>query len=325
MLTRRATRDARVAAAALLLEPPGEIVAHILKHCAVSDLCSLVATCRRLHPIIEIALRLRATEGGHTLPTPSTSGDDDCCRRRVQQLLHLEWRRMQLSRRTIAAGMSHSLFISPAGALLSCGTEWDVDGNPTPGLLGHGELAEEDVPANSVHVPTPIPSLRGTRIRSVAAGVSLSLAVTEAGEVYSWGQGNMGQLGHGWTTQSQSTPRRILALTVSSTNRTAQEHKLPVALGRRSVFSCHGKMPRYASCDRYYSVTLRFLTYNKTSCLWGHPDFSSVLVMLRSRLLLPPSLPSLTTGTTQGPALGNTAAHKVPTRLSLGSHSPPRG
>ena len=52
-------------------------------------------------------------------------------------------------------------------------------------------------------------------------------------------------------------------------------------------------MSRYASFDRYYSVTLRLRSYNKTSCLWGHPDFSSVLVMLRARLPLPPSLPSL--------------------------------
>ena len=70
--------------------------------------------------------------------------------------------------------MSHSLFISPEGTLLSCGTEWDVDGNPTPGLLGHGELAEEELPANSIHVPTPLPGLASVRIRSVAAGVSLA-------------------------------------------------------------------------------------------------------------------------------------------------------
>lgn len=211
-VTRRASRAAaQVAAAALLLEPPAEIVAHILKHCQMRDFCALACTCRQLHPVIEIALRLRTVEGGHALPKyPASVG---ACHRRVQQLLHLERRRMLLSRRTIAAGMSHSLFISAAGELLSCGTEWDVDGNPTPGLLGHGELAEEDVPASSVHVPTPIPALAGIRIRSVAAGVSLSLAVTEAGECFSWGQGSMGQLGHGWSfpgePEGESVPRRI--------------------------------------------------------------------------------------------------------------------
>jgi hypothetical protein len=210
-VTRRASRAAaRAAATALLLEPPAEIVAHILKHCALLDFCALACTCRQLHPILEIALRLRTVEGGHALPRqPAGAG---ACHARVQQLLLLERRRAQLSRRTIAAGMSHSLFISATGELLSCGTEWDVDGNPMPGLVGHGEIVEEDVPASSVHVPTPIPTLAGIRIRSIAAGVSLSLAVTEAGEVFSWGQGTMGQLGHGWSTQAQSVPRRIESL-----------------------------------------------------------------------------------------------------------------
>ena len=209
---RRITRAAsRAAAAALLSDSPGEVVAHILKQCEPRDFGALACTAQWLHPLLELALRLRAGENGHALPKKLPLGDDSC-HRRVQVLLSLERQRAQLGRRTIAAGMSHSLFISPEGTLLSCGTEWDVDGNPTPGLLGHGELAEEELPANSIHVPTPLPGLASVRIRSVAAGVSLSLAVTSEGEVYSWGQGNMGQLGHGTWASSQSTPRQITAL-----------------------------------------------------------------------------------------------------------------
>mmetsp|Transcript_5279 Transcript_5279/g.17018 ORF Transcript_5279/g.17018 Transcript_5279/m.17018 type:complete len:388 (+) Transcript_5279:129-1292(+) len=208
----RVTRAAsRAAAAALLADSPGEVVAHVLKHCKLRDFGALTCTARWLHPLLELALRLRALENGHALPQ-KLQLDDDSCHRRVQAMLSLEWRRTQIGRRTIAAGMSHSLFISPEGTLLSCGTEWDVDGNPMPGLLGHGELAVEELPANSIYAPTPIPGLANVRIRSVAAGVSLSLAVTFDGEVYSWGQGTMGQLGHGTWTSSQSTPRQITAL-----------------------------------------------------------------------------------------------------------------
>ena len=134
----RVTRAAsRAAAAALLADSPGEVVAHVLKHCKLRDFGALTCTARWLHPLLELALRLRALENGHALPQ-KLQLDDDSCHRRVQAMLSLEWRRTQIGRRTIAAGMSHSLFISPEGTLLSCGTEWDVDGNPTPGLLGHG-------------------------------------------------------------------------------------------------------------------------------------------------------------------------------------------
>ena len=149
----RVTRAAsRAAAAALLADSPGEVVAHILKHCKLRDFGALTCTAGWLHPLLELALRLRAGENGHALPQ-KLQLDDDSCHRRVQAMLSLEWRRTQTGRRTIAAGMSHSLFISPEGTLLSCGTEWDVDGNPTPGLLGHGTRSP---PATQHRTPSPL-------------------------------------------------------------------------------------------------------------------------------------------------------------------------
>ena len=48
-------------------------------------------------------------------------------------------------------------------------------------------------------------------VRTVAAGSDHSLAVSEAGEVFSWGTGGVGQLGHG-DREVQLRPLRIAGL-----------------------------------------------------------------------------------------------------------------
>ena len=59
----------------------------------------------------------------------------------------------------------------------------------------------------------------GVRIKSVAAGAEHSLAVSEEGEVFSWGCGGQGRLGHGaskgmsWLQQqSEAQPRVVNSL-----------------------------------------------------------------------------------------------------------------
>jgi hypothetical protein len=92
---------------------------------------------------------------------------------------------------TVATGFSpHSLFVDANGALLVCGFE---HGTGTLGLpRDHGDNEDEDF--RTVLVPTPVPSLAGVRIRQVVAGYHGSLAVSEAGQVYMWGQGRCGRL-----------------------------------------------------------------------------------------------------------------------------------
>eukprot|EP00966_Prymnesium_polylepis_P056845 1315798-Prymnesium_polylepis.2 len=72
--------------------------------------------------------------------------------------------------------------------------------------LGHGSQAKQ---------PTPqvIKALKGVKVRTFAAGHNHSLAVSSAGEVYSFGDGysHSGQLGHGDDTY-QLTPKVIEAL-----------------------------------------------------------------------------------------------------------------
>lgn len=47
------------------------------------------------------------------------------------------------------------------------------------------------------HTPRLIPALLGERVRGIAAGSNTSCAVTDAGELFTWGQNAFGSLGHG--------------------------------------------------------------------------------------------------------------------------------
>ena len=50
---------------------------------------------------------------------------------------------------------------------------------------------------------------QGFRIRDVAAGSNHSAAVTSSGELYTWGLGEYGRLGHG-DNLTQLTPKRVI-------------------------------------------------------------------------------------------------------------------
>jgi len=97
----------------------------------------------------------------------------------------------------VAAGNMHSLVLSSDGQVYSCGAGWE-------GALGHGH--EGCVPRLEV-----VRALAGVRITQVAAGGSHSLAVSADGDLYSWGWGRHGQLGHGdFSNRLIPTPVRAL-------------------------------------------------------------------------------------------------------------------
>ncbi|EOD08802.1 hypothetical protein EMIHUDRAFT_358730 [Emiliania huxleyi CCMP1516] len=97
----------------------------------------------------------------------------------------------------VTAGGSHSLALTADGAVWSWG--W---GNS--GRLGHGDQQRQ-------LLPKKVEAFAGRRVVAVSAGVSHSLALTAGGAVWSWGDGDYGQLGHG-DTQDQLLPKRIEAL-----------------------------------------------------------------------------------------------------------------
>ena len=106
----------------------------------------------------------------------------------------MEMRRSPVS---VAVGL-HSLLVAPStGELWSWG-----DGNS--GQLGHGDTQDQPVPRR-------VEALAAERVVRVAAGSNHCVAVTSTGELWSWGKGYSGQLGHG-DTQDQHAPRRVEAL-----------------------------------------------------------------------------------------------------------------
>jgi alpha-tubulin suppressor-like RCC1 family protein len=97
----------------------------------------------------------------------------------------------------VAAGGKHSLVVSQSGRLYSFGCS-------ASGVLGHGDSVNR-------LVPRLVAGLNGVRVHAVAAGLRHSLVLSEAGEVYAFGCGKSGRLGHG-SIADQSTPLRIAGL-----------------------------------------------------------------------------------------------------------------
>eukprot|EP01084_Bolivina_argentea_P095715 172046_1 len=84
----------------------------------------------------------------------------------------------------ISSNNNHTLLLTTNGALLSFGSG-------DSGKLGHGH--EE----NKIYKPKVIEALLSKHVIDIAAGNVHSLCVTADGQLYSWGQGGRGQLGHG--------------------------------------------------------------------------------------------------------------------------------
>ena len=115
-----------------------------------------------------------------TQPTP----------RRVEELINVRVT-------AVAAGDSHSMAVSGAGALYTWGAGWGWG-------LGHGDVQPQ-------WLPKVVEALGAVVVRAVAGGESHSLALSEVGEVYSWGGGGHGQLGHG-DEEDQRKPLRVEGL-----------------------------------------------------------------------------------------------------------------
>lgn len=96
-----------------------------------------------------------------------------------------------------------------------CGAEYSVAVSKTHnqiyswgwgdfGRLGHGECKD-------VFIPTPITSLSGKVVASVSCGDTHTLVATEAGELFSFGRNQNGQLGYGNLNDSL-LPQQVTAL-----------------------------------------------------------------------------------------------------------------
>ena len=59
--------------------------------------------------------------------------------------------------------------------------------------------------------PTLVTALSGKQVVNIMSGGTYSAAITTSGELYTWGRGNYGRLGHGGS-EDQCTPSLVTAL-----------------------------------------------------------------------------------------------------------------
>jgi hypothetical protein len=98
----------------------------------------------------------------------------------------------------VARGFKHTVAVTACGKLFTSG--WGFYG-----CLGHGTRADELAPRR---VEGP---LAEERVVAAAAGANHTVVLTASGAVFTFGFGDLGQLGHG-NEQNQLTPRRVEAL-----------------------------------------------------------------------------------------------------------------
>ncbi|KAL1503593.1 hypothetical protein AB1Y20_012070 [Prymnesium parvum] len=96
----------------------------------------------------------------------------------------------------LASGVRHLLAVTSDGKIYS----W---GDGSHGRLGHGDQT-------SVHLPRQISTLKSKRVKTAAAGEEHSVIATVEGDVFSWGSGSFGKLGHG-EPSDEGTPRQVHA------------------------------------------------------------------------------------------------------------------
>jgi alpha-tubulin suppressor-like RCC1 family protein len=161
---------------------------------------------------------VEAAKKGATMLVPLGEGREEG---RITWAAELRWVFMALARlrvggakKLISAGNWHTLVTS--------GTETWSFGCGSFGMLGHGGEENEAV-------PRPIEALNRVAAKQVAAGIFHSVLISD-GDVWTWGHGNWGQLGHGNTDQ-QNVPKRVGGLTNVTDIAAGRGHSLAVEEG----------------------------------------------------------------------------------------------
>lgn len=99
----------------------------------------------------------------------------------------------------IAAGKDHAAAIDGTGTLFTWGS------------VKHGRLGRRtmQIPGMPYDLPGPVEGpLYGAKCKGVACGAAFTVAVDSKGDVYTWGFGGRGALGHG-TLDDEEVPRRV--------------------------------------------------------------------------------------------------------------------
>ena len=98
----------------------------------------------------------------------------------------------------VACAEEHTVVATEGGGVYTFG-------HGEEGQLGHGDEEDQLAPRR-----VPAAGFNGERVVMVAAGGGHTVALSEAGHVFTWGYGRNGQLGHG-DQEDQRQPRAHLA------------------------------------------------------------------------------------------------------------------
>ena len=79
--------------------------------------------------------------------------------------------------KSISCGQNHSLFASDSGHVYSMGSN------------SHGQLGQKDKSIKSKNTPTLVDSLVELFIKKISCGNEHTLALSENGEAFAWGNG----------------------------------------------------------------------------------------------------------------------------------------
>lgn len=112
-----------------------------------------------------------------------TWGNGDGSKAR-QQVEVVDWSQVKMQQ--VVGGLDHAAFLSEAGEVWSLGH--DTYGEMGGGTVAYGGLTKANLP-------------EGVKVKKVAAGQYHTMALSEEGNVYSWGFNLSGQLGNGKNTQ----------------------------------------------------------------------------------------------------------------------------
>eukprot|EP01018_Ginkgo_biloba_P012838 Gb_13554 [translate_table: standard] len=143
----------------------------------------------------------------------------------------------------VACGEYHTCAVSMAGELYTWG-----DGSHNISLLGHGNDVSHWIPKN---ISGP---LDGIQVSSIACGPWHTALVTSTGQLFTFGDGTFGVLGHG-DRRSVSFPREVESLKDLRTVRVAcgvwhTAAVVEVIVGHSSASSCSGKLFTWGDGDK---------------------------------------------------------------------------
>ena len=114
---------------------------------------------------------------------------------------------------SIEAGWSHSAVLTDDGKVYTWG--WDLNGQlglaEKDAVVASGTATATAATASNENVPRLVEALEGKRVIQIACGSYHTVALTDAAELYTWGWGKNGRLGHG-DQVSQSRPKIVDAL-----------------------------------------------------------------------------------------------------------------